>query len=232
MSRHLSHFVRYAIANYAEEIRPLIERMVRSPVNNVAKTGAQWVGVAWGYREWWNDLFEICLAGTALHREGIAESLAHCAASENGLAGVTSRLAELFEDSEKPVRDAAASVFRLPGTLDTPDAVSVVHAFVTSAAVDDNVDDLLAGLERHQGRLRPFAPALRSLVKRFTGPLAAEARDHRTRRPLDAGTLAKVLLRLYGQSEGDGVLRNECLDAWDRLLSERIGFDVLRQIDA
>ena len=54
----------------------------------------------------------------------------------------------------------------------------------------------------------------------------------RTRRPLDAGTLAKVLLRLYEQSEDDRPLRRRCLDAWDRLLAERIGLDVPKHLDA
>ena len=44
--------------------------------------------------------------------------------------------------------------------------------------------------------------------------------------------LAKLLLRLYDQSENDRPLRLRCLNAWDRLLSERVGFDILRHIDA
>ena len=71
-----------------------------------------------------------------------------------------------------------------------------------------------------------------SLADRFAGPLATEARDRRTRRPLDAGVLAKVLLRLYEQSEHDRALRRRCLDAWDGLLREGIGYDVLHNIDA
>jgi len=49
---------------------------------------------------------------------------------------------------------------------------------------------------------------------------------------MDADTLAKVLLRLYEQAEHDRELRRRCLDAWDRLISQRVGFDALRHIDA
>ena len=73
---------------------------------------------------------------------------------------------------------------------------------------------------------------IRGLADRFAGPLAAEARDYRTRRPLDAGLLAKVLLRLYEQSEYDRQLRRKCLDAWDGLLRQGLGYDVLQNIDA
>jgi hypothetical protein len=69
-------------------------------------------------------------------------------------------------------------------------------------------------------------------VGRFAGPLAGEARDIRPARPLHADMLAKVLLRLYDYSENDRQLRLQCLDAWDRLLSARVGFDILRHIDA
>jgi hypothetical protein len=62
--------------------------------------------------------------------------------------------------------------------------------------------------------------------------LAEEARDYRTRRPLDASLLAKVLLRLYEQSEHDRALRRRCLDAWDGLLRQGVGHDVLQNVDA
>ena len=90
---------------------------------------------------------------------------------------------------------------------------------------------MLHGLERLAKPLRPYAAVVCALADRFAGPLAVEARDHRTRRPLDAGLLAKVLLRLYEQSEHDRVLRRRCLGAWDSLLREGIGYDVLRNVD-
>ena len=110
-------------------------------------------------------------------------------------------------------------------------AVELADAFLGSCASDDNVGDLLHGLECLARPLRPYAPAVCALADRFAGPLAAEARDHRTRRPLDAGLLAKVVLRLYEQSEHDRELRRHCLSAWESLLREGIGYNVLLNID-
>ena len=144
---------------------------------------------------------------------------------------VMERLCTLFDDSEKSVRDAAASVFRSGVLFERDSTVALAKKFVESRALDDNVDDLLHGLEQLAWPFRPYAMVLSAVVDRFTGPLAAEARDYRTRRPIDAGVLAKVLLRLYEQSERDRPLRRRCLDAWDGLLHEGIGYDVLVHID-
>ena len=174
LSRHIPHFFRYTILDYAGQIRPLVERMIKSPLAEVAKAGAFWVGAAWGHRGVWTDLLEACLAGESTLREGTAKVLAQCVASGRSRDDAAARLAHLFNDPEKAVRDEAASVFRLDGMLGRPGAPSLVGAFVESAALEDNADDLLWGLEQHAGRLKPFAPALSAVVDRFAGPLAAE----------------------------------------------------------
>lgn len=66
---------------------------------------------------------------------------------------------------------------------------------------------------------------------RLAGPLAGQATDLRTTRPIHADMLVTVLPRLPEQSEGQQPLRLKCLDAWDLLLSERVGIDILKQID-
>jgi hypothetical protein len=88
------------------------------------------------------------------------------------------------------------------------------------------------GLEHHAGSLKDYAGVVFAMADRLSGPLAAEARNHQTQRQFDADTLAKVLLRLYEQAEHEQQFRGRCPDAWDRLLSQRIGLDALRHVDA
>jgi hypothetical protein len=45
------------------------------------------------------------------------------------------------------------------------------------AELDENMDDLLTGLEHHAGELKYYADAVFTLVDRLSGPLAAEVRE-------------------------------------------------------
>jgi hypothetical protein len=231
-ARYVNEFLRYTIVKHVDNFGLLIERMVRSPVDEVAKAGAGWVGVVWAYRETWEDRLERCLSGPARLREGVARALALAVGDECPNPKAILRLQALFEDPEKDVRAAAASFFRSDGTIETTAAQSLAQRFAASAALDDNMDDLLTALEGYAGELKPYAGPVFTIADRLAGALAAEARDHQTRRPLDADMLTKVLLRLYEQADHDKELRRRCLDAWDQLIAHGIGRDTLQQIDA
>ena len=231
-ARYVNEFLRYTILKHVDEFEPLIERMVRSSVVEVAESGAGWVAAVWAHGEKWEDRLERCLAGSAELRAGVARALAFAVADECSNPRAKEKLCSLFNDPEKDVRGAAASFFRSAGAFETAAVGSLALRFAESAAFDDSMGDLLMGLEHHAGSLKDYAGAVFAMADRLSGPLAAEARDHQTQRPFDAEMLAKLLLRLYEQAEHDQSLRSRCLDAWDRLLSQRIGLDALRHLDA
>lgn len=231
-ARYVNEFLRYTIVRNVDELGPLIERMMRSPVDEVARAGAGWVGVVWAHREIWEDRIQTCLSGSPRLREGVARALVAAIVDECSNPNAIVTLATLFDDPEKDVRAAAASFFRNEGVVETAVAQSLARRFASSSALDDNMDDLLTGLEGHTGELKPYADPIFAMADRLAGPLAAEARDRRTRRPFDADLLAKVLLRLYEQAEHDRELRRRCLDAWDQLIALGIGRDALQHIDA
>lgn len=231
-ARYVNEFLRYTIVRNVDELGPLIERMVRSPVDEVARAGAGWVGVVWAHREIWEDRLQTCLSGSPRLREGVARALVAAVADECSNPNAIVTLGTLFDDPEKDVRAAAARFFRNEGVVETAVAQSLARRFASSSSLDDNMDDLLTGLEGHTGELKPYADPIFAMADRLAGPLAAEALDHRTRRPFDADLLAKVLLRLYEQAEHDRELRRRCLDAWDQLIALGIGRDALQHIDA
>jgi hypothetical protein len=229
---YVNDFLRYTILRHVDEMGPLIERMVRSPLAEVARAGAGWVGVVWAHSGIWEDRLERCISGSARLRGGVARALALAVADECPNPKAKEKLCALFNDPEKDVRGAAASFFRSEGAFETAATGSLAQRFAESAALDDSMDDLLMGLEHHAGSLKGYAGAVFAMADRLSGPLAAEARDHQTQRPFEADMLAKVLLRLYEQAEHEQQLRGRCLDAWDSLISQRIGLDTLRHIDA
>ena len=206
--------------------------MVLSSIGKVAKRGAAWATVAWVHQGLMNKIVDACNEGNRWQRMGVADVLSNAVARGHDRPGIVDRLRSLINDSEKEVRDVASGVFRINGLYEQPSSVMLVDAFFQSRALDDNIDDLLHGLDGFTGSLKPYTSVICGLADRFAGPLAAEARNLQSHRPIDANSLAKVLLRLYEQSEHDRVLRRKCLDAWDGLLSQGIGHDVLKDIDA
>jgi hypothetical protein len=231
-ARYVNEFLGYTILRHVDELGPLVERLVGSRVDDVARAGAGWVTVVWAHSGMWGDRLERCLNGSTRLREGVARALALAVADERLRPDATERLCTLFDDPDKEVRAAAASFFRSEGAFETATARSLTTRFVASAALDDHMGDLLLGLEHYAGKLKDYAEAVFAMADHLGGPLAAEAHDYQTQRPLDADTLAKILLRLYEQAEHEHELRSRCLDAWDSLISQRIGLSVLRQIDA
>jgi hypothetical protein len=227
----LARFLRYTVLDHPDKLKPLIGRMVSSRIGEVAKAGACWAAIAWSYRGGMGDVVESCVTGNRWQRMGVAEAITNAVLNGRGEGLVVDRLRDLFGDSDEGVRDAASEIFRDSSFFDRSFAVELVEAFIQSPALDGDVAGLLRGLEEFTKPLRPYAPVLCRLADRFTGPLAAEAHDYRTSRPIDAGLLAKVLLRLYEQSESDRTLRRLCLDSWDRLLRQGLGYDVLRDAD-
>jgi hypothetical protein len=230
-ARYVNDFLRYTILKHVDELGPLIERMMRSPIAEVAQTGGGWVAVGWAHSGIWEDRLDRCLGGSKQLREGVSRALALAVANECSNPKATEVLCALFNDPEKDVRAGAASFFASDGAFKIAAARSVAQRFSESTALDDNMNDLLMGLEHHAGLLKDYAQVVFAMADRLAGPLAAEARDHQTQRPLDAEMLAKVLLRLYEQAEYENEIRARCLDAWDSLISQRIGLDALRQID-
>jgi hypothetical protein len=231
-AHYVNEFLRYTILKYADDVGPLIERMVRSRVDDVARAGAGWVSVVWAHSGMWGERFARCRSGSAQIRQGIARALAIAVADECSNPDAKEKLWMLFDDPDKDVRASAASFFRSEDAFETAAARSLALRFVASAALDDNMGDLLMGLEHYAGKLKDYAEPVLAVADRLAGRLAPEARDYQTQRPLDADMLAKVLLRLYEQAEHEQELRGRCLDAWDNLMSQRIGVNAFREIDA
>ena len=71
----VNQFLDHTILRYLDRIAPLIERMVGSAIDEVAKNGAGWATVAWVHRGTMIALVDSCMIGSSPQRQGVAEAL-------------------------------------------------------------------------------------------------------------------------------------------------------------
>ena len=173
-SPDLGQFFHYAILRHTESFGLLLRRMLGSPDADVARAGAAWVSVIWAHTGAWRDEFYGCIRGHAGFRRGAAEALAFAVACGCDNKEAPDQLAALFNDPDKDVRAQAARFFRCNDAFAQQVTPRLAESFAASPAMDDNIDDLLFGLEHQNGDLRPFVSPLLTAVGRFTGPLASD----------------------------------------------------------
>jgi len=227
-SRHIDTFLSYVLLDATDQVRPVVERMLRSPNTETSKRGASWVVEVWTHKYLWKDLYQTAISGSLSQKSGAITNLALAILDNRGGDGAVFDLLTFFDDPEKEARDLAASVFRYDRFFQHSGAVAIVNAFIKSKAFLDNIDDFLYGLNDEAVSLRPFAGILAAIAAKLDSTDGIEKRS--IRQIYDMGLLAGLLLRLYEQSDGDAVCRGICLDAWDQLLQHG-GQEVLEKMD-
>lgn len=208
------------------QLRPIVERMLRSSEPEVATAGARLASLAALDHDGAGILAVEAISGGPDQRLGVAQ----VAAANVGLPRYRSwcegTLRALFDDSDVDVRRKAAACFRnLPD--DALDSFgSLIEAFSVSAAFREDSSSILRALEASVGRL----PGMTCVVcGKFLDRFAKEARDIRTRKAGDTFTLTKLIFRIYQQHQNDE-WTSRSLDLIDRLCLEGIG-DTGRQFE-
>lgn len=231
-SHYLNNFLSYTIIDYWQKLKPLIERMIQSNNQDVAKSGAAWATVAWSKNGIMDDIVSLCMKSRKWHRMGVAEAITNAVARGINRPEVHQRLKSLFEDKDNDVRAVCSRIFRITDFFEQQAAVSIAETFLKHRAQDDDMDNLLYGMDSIKGKLKKYSSIILEIADLFSGQMSTSARDYRTSRPIEAGQLSKLLLRLYDQTEDDRELRKKCLDAWDGMLREGIGYDIFLKIDS
>lgn len=230
LAPEVDRFLSYMLLEHLQRLRPIVERMISSQIESVAGRGAGWATEIWTHAALARDLVDQCVGGNETQREEVARNLSHAISQGRGGPSAVQLLVSLFGDGSKDVRGMAASVFRYEAFWRTPNAVLVIHSFVGSPAFLENVDDLLYGIHSVTAPLSTFATAIRGMVQRLISEATANG-DVRSAHLIDGRLLAEVLLRLYEQSDDSEAIRKMCLDAWDSLLEQHIGYGLLNQLD-
>ena len=218
-TRHVYEFIRVALHADFSELRPIVERMLRSSEPDVCKAGARLASIAALSHESAAALVDEALRGGAPQRLGVAQVAAANLDVPQGRAWSEATLLKLFDDDDAEVRHEAASCFRqLPDeTLDTYEGL--IAAFCDSRAFQEDSFPLLYALKESRRRL----PGTTCLVcEKFLDRFAGEARDIRTGRYADAHYVPPLVFRTYQQHLNDE-WTSRALDLTDRLCLERIG---------
>ena len=218
-TRHVYGFIRDRLRERFAELRPIMERMLRSSEPEVCEAGARLVSLALLMGQNAADLVQEALRSGARHCLGVAQVAAANIASPECRRWCGEVLVALFNNDDSDVRREAASCFRQlkNEVLDTYG--DLVVAFCDSKAFQEDSFWILHTLEESLGRL-PGTTCL--ACEKFLDRFADEARDIRTHRAGDTPTVAKLVFRTYQQHQNDE-WTSRSLNLIDRLCLEGIG---------
>ena len=216
---HVYQLMFHGLRDNFADLRPLVERMLRSSEPEVGEAGARLAGIAVlvGH-ESAATLVDDALHGSANHRLGVAQVAAANIADPECRTWSETMLRTLFDDDDTGVRRKTASCFRQLRDETIGTYGELIAAFCDSGAYQDDSFWILHRLEESRGRL----PGTTCMVcEKFLDRFADEAKDIRTHRAGDAPTVAKLIFRTYQQHQQDEwTVRS--LDLIDRLCLEGI----------
>lgn len=224
---HVYHFLRSLLYDHFDEVRPIVERMLRSGDPDVAQSGARLVGLAALHDERAADLDHEAASGGAPQRLGLAEVAAANIALEDCRTWCEVHLASFFNDPDERVRKEAGSCFGHLKDRPLEEYEPIIVAFADSMSFGDDSMSILHLLEDSLRRL----PGTTCVVcEKFLDRFSDEARDVRTSRAGDAHIVTQLVFRAYHQHQDDEWTR-PALDLIDRLCLEGIQ-DARKELDA
>jgi hypothetical protein len=194
--------------------RPMMARMLHSPVTAVRRVGGQFAALA--AMQWeMPDLLEELVAGNDVaQRCGAADVCAQRRANTGDAALTHDALLQFFHDPQEEVRNTAAAVaaalrgrrlgpFRrtLTGLIDSPAfQPALAQLLITLEHAPDRVDDLVL-----------------ACVRQFIAVYGPASSDLATHAAADGHHIGELLVRAYTQA-GSVASRSQILDLLDQLL--------------
>lgn len=223
---YADRFIYHHLRQYFAQLRPYVERILRSRVPKVSEAGARLASLAALYHDAAADLAEEAMSGNASQRLGVAQVASSNIAYAECRAWCEKHLLALFNDDDREVRREAASCFRHLKSEPLESYENLIAAFCDSAAYQADSFPILHALENSLRRL----PGITCLVcEKFLARFSDEAKDIRTSRAGDVHTVAKLIFRTYHQHQRDE-WAPRCLDLIDRICLEGI-HDVRNELD-
>jgi hypothetical protein len=214
-TRYVHQFLRYRIAADLNRLRPIVERMIRSPFGEAQMHGSALASLAALSDSDAADIAQACLNGTEKQRLGAARVYAANLTTSRFRDLCAQSLLQLFNDDSQLVRDAAAEVIREFSGTELGDFGDVAEGFLDSAAAPDNWDVILQAL------VDTTSPATTLALATCERVLSASPSED-LQRPVTyrADLISQILVRVY--SDGAGEVRTRALDLIDRSLQQNV----------
>ena len=144
-TQNVYRFILAGLADHFGELRPIVERMLRSSKEDVRQAGACLAGAVALHSNTTADLAAEALRGTARHRLGIAQVAAETVSAPEQRLRTWSEetLVMLFNDGDADVRQEAASCFNYLSdeTIDTYE--ELIASFTESRAFEEDSTSLV-----------------------------------------------------------------------------------------
>lgn len=217
-TQYVERFIYHGLRQQFSQLRPYVERMLRSKETKVSEAGARLASLAALYHEDAADLVNEATSGSPSQRLGVAQVASSNIAHAESRAWCEKRLLALFTDHDSEVLREAASCFRHLKSEPLETYENLITAFCDSPAYQENSFPVLHVMEESLRRL----PGITCVVcEKFLARFSEEAKDIRTHRAGDVRTVAKLIFRTYHQHQRDE-WAPRCLDLIDRMCLEGI----------
>ena len=215
-TKPVGRFLRYALRGHFTDLRPALDRMLRSADDKIAQAGARLACLAAFDVESAVQYAEAMLHGRPALRRGAAEVYSHNLISGPDRPRCEAALTLLFHDGDESVRRAAVS-FLLTKDLKSHigEIEQLLHELVRSPAFIEADDHLFHVLDETTDDV---VDLLFAAVERFLVRSAEAVSDIRSRTAATAGAVSGLLIRVYAQARDDN-LRTRSLDLIDRLIA-------------
>ena len=218
-TRFVEDFIRYAATTHWSDIKPIIGRMLKSDIDEVAAAGGRQACLASLTEEDALHLAQESVNGAMAQRLGAAEVYAANLRFSEHRAACQSMLETLFSDTDAEVRIAASRCFDRFDGGELASYESLIDAFVHSAAFKDGHHSLIHALTRTTARM---PNAILSAAETFIAGFGTAAADIRAGVSTYSSDIAQLALRVYKQ-ETDPSTRRRCLDLIDKLVEAQAG---------
>lgn len=217
-TEYVDRFIRYALHGHADDMRPVLGRMLRSQDKVVREGGARLSSLANLYQGHYDAFIREALQGDSAQRLGIARVASRNIADQKSRVWCESQLLSLINDDDAEVRREAASCFHHLKGQPFEAYSDFIRGFCESRAYETESTGILFALEESTDKL----PGITTTVcQKFIDRFSDEANDVRTSRSADVHLVTKLVFRTYHQHELDD-WAPRCLDLIDCMCLEGI----------
>ena len=222
----VDRFLHYANVRHFHRLRPVLRRMLDSPVPAVRETGARHVCLAQFNNLDAADMVAECVAGDEAQRKGAARVAKANLFNPECATFTHDKLPIFFNDPTKVIRDEAAGCFHNSEGRDLEKVKPIIRAFLGSNAFDENVEDIVWPLTRSTADL---AEEILLTCEAVIAHMESLDDNPVHRLHGQANNVAQLLLRAYRQTN-DTAVRTRILDIIDRLLGQEV-YGISKELD-
>ncbi len=218
-------FFNYTVPSHIDQVGPIIQQMISSPLDDVVLQGARQVTVRWLFHGFFEKEFAACCQGTVPQRKGAANVAAALLQDKKYSQQCQKLLCKFMNDPDKEVRDELRGMFRNQDLITGTEYTAFVKDYINSQAFADDPDHFVWSLKDLAGNLILVADAIFAVCEALSTTLQEKTRDIGSRYPHIASEMSSILLRLYEQAQGErnSQIADRCLDIWDLLFENRVG---------